>query len=131
MRSSSLYWQFGARTRRVHFLQQLSSGLIRSTLPNIAPKHKDNVSRYFNQDFYAYYEINNESRIDYARGIVSRTLGMEKLFVQLRQITRRPLPASDAALAEVGEQAQAIIGESGLLRNGGRIRPILPAPSLP
>ena len=30
---------------------------IRKVFSNIQPKHKDNVSRYFNQDFYAYYEI--------------------------------------------------------------------------
>jgi dephospho-CoA kinase len=30
---------------------------IRHVFPQIKPKHKDNVSRYFNQDFYAYYEI--------------------------------------------------------------------------
>lgn len=33
------------------------AGLISRTFPGIRPKHKDNVSRYFNQDFYAYYEI--------------------------------------------------------------------------
>lgn len=31
--------------------------LIAEAFPAIRPKHKDNVSRYFNQDFYAYYEI--------------------------------------------------------------------------
>lgn len=30
---------------------------IQATFVNAPPKHKDNVSRYFNQDFYAYYEI--------------------------------------------------------------------------
>jgi adenylate kinase family enzyme len=33
------------------------AGEIRQVFPNIQPKHKDSVSRYFNQDFYAYYEI--------------------------------------------------------------------------
>lgn len=33
------------------------AGLITRAFPSIRPKHKDNVSRYFNQDFYAFYEI--------------------------------------------------------------------------
>jgi len=33
------------------------AGLIARALPSIRPKHKDNVSRYFNQDFYAFFEI--------------------------------------------------------------------------
>ncbi len=33
------------------------AGLINKALPSVRPKHKDNVSRYFNQDFYAFYEI--------------------------------------------------------------------------
>jgi len=33
------------------------SGLISNYFPSSRPKHKDNVSRYFNQDFYAFYEI--------------------------------------------------------------------------
>ncbi|MET4019802.1 non-canonical purine NTP pyrophosphatase [Bradyrhizobium sp. NDS-1] len=33
---------------------------IQATFLNAPPKHKDNVSRYFNQDFYAYYEIAGE-----------------------------------------------------------------------
>ncbi len=31
--------------------------MIRTAFVSAPPKHKDNVSRYFNQDFYAYYEI--------------------------------------------------------------------------
>ncbi len=33
--------------------------LIARAFPSIRPKHKDNVSRYFNQDFYAFYEISS------------------------------------------------------------------------
>lgn len=33
---------------------------IQITFENAPAKHKDNVSRYFNQDFYAYYEISGE-----------------------------------------------------------------------
>ncbi|MBA4222776.1 MAG: hypothetical protein C0458_18770 [Methylobacterium sp.] len=35
------------------------AALISSVFRLIQPKHKDNVSRYFNQDFYAYYEISS------------------------------------------------------------------------
>ncbi len=35
------------------------SALISTVFEKIRPKHKDNVSRYFNQDFYAYYEISS------------------------------------------------------------------------
>jgi hypothetical protein len=35
------------------------AGLIGRTFLSIRPKHKDNVSRYFNQDFYAFYEISS------------------------------------------------------------------------
>jgi inosine/xanthosine triphosphate pyrophosphatase family protein/dephospho-CoA kinase len=38
------------------------ASLINTTFPGIVPKHKDNVSRYFNQDFYVFYEISREER---------------------------------------------------------------------
>ena len=31
--------------------------IIENLFPKLKPKHKDNVSRYFNRDFYAFYEI--------------------------------------------------------------------------
>jgi hypothetical protein len=37
--------------------------MIGRTFKNAVPKHKDNVSRYFNQDFYAYYEISNAGAV--------------------------------------------------------------------
>lgn len=36
--------------------------LIGQVFPSIRPKHKDNVSRYFNQDFYVYYEISTDPK---------------------------------------------------------------------
>lgn len=42
--------------RRFHTTTEIAA-LIAQAFPAIHPKHKDNVSRYFNQDFYAYYEI--------------------------------------------------------------------------
>ena len=47
---------------------------IQSVFPNVRPiKHKDNVSRYFNQDFYAYYEIAHASEDDKRRFRLSNT----------------------------------------------------------
>ncbi|MEO6718605.1 MAG: hypothetical protein ABIM50_15320 [Novosphingobium sp.] len=43
-------------TRQFYTTTEIAS-LIADAFPAIRPKHKDNVSRYFNQDFYAYYEI--------------------------------------------------------------------------
>jgi inosine/xanthosine triphosphate pyrophosphatase family protein/dephospho-CoA kinase len=43
-------------TRRFYTTTEIA-GLIAKTFLAIRPKHKDNISRYFNQDFYAYYEI--------------------------------------------------------------------------
>jgi inosine/xanthosine triphosphate pyrophosphatase family protein/adenylate kinase family enzyme len=43
-------------TRQFYTTTEVSA-LIARTFPAIRRKHKDNVSRYFNQDFYAYYEI--------------------------------------------------------------------------
>jgi inosine/xanthosine triphosphate pyrophosphatase family protein len=43
-------------TRRFYTTTEVSA-LIMDAFPAIRPKHKDNASRYFNQDFYAYYEI--------------------------------------------------------------------------
>jgi hypothetical protein len=43
-------------TRQFYTTTEIA-GLIVKALRSIRPKHKDNVSRYFNQDFYAFYEI--------------------------------------------------------------------------
>lgn len=43
--------------RRDFFTTRQIALLIAKTFPSIRPKHKDNVSRYFNQDYYVYYEI--------------------------------------------------------------------------
>ena len=43
-------------TRRFYTTTEVA-GLIKKVFPSIRPKHKDNISRYFNQDFYAFYEI--------------------------------------------------------------------------
>ncbi|MFT4117914.1 non-canonical purine NTP pyrophosphatase [Bradyrhizobium sp.] len=46
---------------------------IQSTFTSAPPKHKDNVSRYFNQDFYAYYEISGEQSHSKRRYRLSNT----------------------------------------------------------
>lgn len=46
--------------RRPSFTTTEIAKEINSLFPRIKSKHKDNVSRYFNQDFYPYYEISGE-----------------------------------------------------------------------
>lgn len=43
--------------RRPSFTTSEIAKIINELLPETSHKHKDNVSRYFNQNFYAYYEI--------------------------------------------------------------------------
>lgn len=42
---------------RPYFTTTEIAKLINKLFPSMKPKHKDNVSRYFNQDFYAFYEM--------------------------------------------------------------------------
>lgn len=46
--------------RRASFTTTEIAKAINDQFPNIRSKHKDNVSRYFNQDFYPYYEISGD-----------------------------------------------------------------------
>jgi dephospho-CoA kinase/inosine/xanthosine triphosphate pyrophosphatase family protein len=48
-------WQ-SDESRRYYTTTEISA-IIARALPSVHPKHKDNVSRYFNQDYYAYFEI--------------------------------------------------------------------------
>lgn len=50
-------WQ-NDESRRFYTTTEISV-LISTVFKRIRPKHKDNVSRYFNQDFYAFYEISS------------------------------------------------------------------------
>ncbi|MGZ2430444.1 non-canonical purine NTP pyrophosphatase [Rhizobium redzepovicii] len=43
--------------RRPYFTTSEIAKIINELMPENSQKHKDNVSRYFNQNFYAYYEI--------------------------------------------------------------------------
>ena len=45
------------REDREYFTTTQIAKLINDLFSSMKPKHKDNVSRYFNRDFYAYYEI--------------------------------------------------------------------------
>jgi hypothetical protein len=47
--------------------------MIGHTFKNAVPKHKDNVSRYFNQDFYAYYEISSSGGLTIRKYRLSNT----------------------------------------------------------
>lgn len=53
----ALLGAWSSEGRRPFFSTTQIARRIQSTFSNAPPKHKDNVSRYFNQDFYAYYEI--------------------------------------------------------------------------
>lgn len=46
--------------RRPSFTTTEIAKAINEQFPNIKSKYKDNVSRYFNQDFYPYYEISGD-----------------------------------------------------------------------
>ena len=50
---------------RLYYTTTEIAGIINRVFCGIEPKHKDNVSRYFNQDFHSYYEIytNNDTFI--------------------------------------------------------------------
>ena len=41
---------------------EIASMINKTIFPSIQPKHRENVHRYFNQDFYAYYEIDSRDR---------------------------------------------------------------------
>jgi inosine/xanthosine triphosphate pyrophosphatase family protein/dephospho-CoA kinase len=47
--------------------------MIGQIFKNAVPKHKDNVSRYFNQDFYAYYEISTSEGLTTRKYRLSNT----------------------------------------------------------
>ncbi|MEM8986678.1 MAG: non-canonical purine NTP pyrophosphatase [Pseudomonadota bacterium] len=59
---------------------------IQGVFPNIKPmKHKDNVSRYFNQDYYAYYEVAHNADDDKRRFRLSNT-GLGSALEALRSL---------------------------------------------
>ena len=64
------------------------ASLIATTFTSIRPKHKDNVSRYFNQDFYAYYEISSATGSTTRRYRLSNT-GYGMAISTLRVLHRR------------------------------------------
>ena len=49
-------------TRRFFSTMEIANIMNNKIFPGIQPKHRENVHRYFNQDFYAYYEIGTRSR---------------------------------------------------------------------
>ena len=49
------------------------AGIIKGVLYGIQPKHKDNVSRYFNQDFHSYYEIYTDIKTNTRKYRLSNT----------------------------------------------------------
>jgi len=47
---------------RAYYTTTEIAKLIAIVFKNIREKHKDNVSRYFNQDYYAFYDISSDAR---------------------------------------------------------------------
>lgn len=80
-------WREG-EDRPFHTTTRIAA-LIKETLPAVIPaKHKDNVSRYFNQDFYASYEISNGTGSSARRYRLSNT-GYGRAIQALRQMLLR------------------------------------------
>ena len=49
-------------TRKYCSTSEITSIINKQIFLNIQPKHRENVHRYFNQDFYVYYEIDSRDR---------------------------------------------------------------------
>lgn len=49
-------WNFGEGESREYYTTKEIADICKEIFPK-KPKHKDNISRYFNQDFYFFYEI--------------------------------------------------------------------------
>ena len=49
------------------------AGIVNRVFSRIQPKHKDNVSRYFNQDFYPYYDIASDGETGVRKYRLSNT----------------------------------------------------------
>lgn len=72
------------------------AGLIAAVFPAMHPKHKDNVSRYFNQDFYAFFEISSAASSAKRRYRLSNT-GYGMALRALRSALRDTIAQADAA----------------------------------
>ena len=73
--------------RDYHTTNQIAS-LINSVFRKISPKHKDNVSRYFNQEFYAYYEVDGDRDLRYRKYRLSNT-GFGRALFALNELIKR------------------------------------------
>lgn len=90
--------------RRPSFTTTEIARSIHTQFPNMKSKHKDNVSRYFNQDFYPYYEISGERGRKRYR--LSNT-GYGEAVKALRDVIT-DLDRSRPRILEVASEAQAI-----------------------
>lgn len=68
------------------------AGLISKAFPKIIPKHKDNVSRYFNQDYYVYYDIGGATKNGTRKYRLSNT-GYGMAIRTLRTLLKRRKPS--------------------------------------
>ena len=58
---------------RLHYTTTEIAGIINRVFCGIQPKHKDNVSRYFNQDFHSHYEIYTDNNANIRKYRLSNT----------------------------------------------------------
>lgn len=64
---------WSSQESRQHYTTTEISKIINDLFTNIQPKHKDNVSRYFNQDYYPYYDVESVPGRSYSRYRLSNT----------------------------------------------------------
>ena len=75
-------WNDDERTRPYFTTTEIMNSL-NNLFANIVPKHKDNVSRYFNQHFHAYYEV-DQSGENEPRGFRLSNTGYGRALQTLR-----------------------------------------------
>ena len=79
-------WNDDERTRPYFTTTEIVKTL-NSLFSEIEPKHKDNVSRYFNQSFHAYYEV-SQSGVGDRRGFRLSNTGYGRSLQTLRRMLR-------------------------------------------
>lgn len=86
-------------SRKYCSTSEIASMINEKIFPNIQAKHRENVHRYFNRDFYAYYEIDSRER-DNARVYRLSNTGYGRALRSLRNLV---LGASEQSTIEQTE----------------------------
>lgn len=85
----ALLHEWSEEETRPFFTTTKIAAKISEVFSHLPPKHKDNVSRYFNQDFYAYYEIEHLGKSQKRRYRLSNT-GYGMAVQTLRRMVTTP-----------------------------------------